>query len=75
MEIRLGSYVETLVEKNEAESVDRIIHLPKGLRGTVCDIEHLGEGWVYVEFSDESVLKDGTGVYDYELSEIKIIEY
>ena len=73
MEIKLGSIVETLVEKEEIEFGDQIIRLKKGLRGTVCDTEHIKDGWVYVEFNDETILKNGSGVYAYDTSELKIL--
>ena len=71
MEIKLGTIVVTLVDKEEVEFVDQHIYLPKGLVGVVCDVAHISDGWVLVEFNQKEILKSGSGVYDYKLDEIK----
>ena len=72
MEIKEGIVVKTLVEKTFVEFLDKHILIKKGAIGVVCDTYHLKEGFVSVEFSDPLILDNGSGVYDYDLSELEI---
>ena len=72
MEINLGTKVKNLVDKNIVEKDNININIPKGQIGYFCDLEYITSEYVMIQFYEEEIINNGTGVYLYNIKEMEI---
>lgn len=75
MELKEGTYVSSKIEKTFAHGAYEDITLPKGVKGTICEVVKYNNQTYYLIELDDDRFRDPTlGVFDYNEDEVEVVK-